>query len=121
MCPASCQPTTRIDQTSTTEAKNTTPSQPRSYKKPPTHSRSGPAAVKSRFTRSGGRTAAGSGIVVRHGLPRRLAPWMPCGAHQTLDAITADTDAVAPQRQPRSAVAVAVKVGRLHTLDVLQQ
>jgi hypothetical protein len=43
-----------------------------------TQSRSGPSALKSRSTRSGGRVAAGSGRVVRHGLPRRLAPWIPC-------------------------------------------
>ena len=42
-----------------------------------TQSRSGPAAVKSRSTRSGRRRAAGSGLVVRHGLPRRLAPQIP--------------------------------------------
>ena len=42
-----------------------------------TQSRSGPLAVKSRSTRSGRRRAAESGLVVRHGLPRRLAPQMP--------------------------------------------
>jgi hypothetical protein len=37
---------------------------------------SGRCALKSRLTRSGLRVAAGSAIVVRHGLPRRLAPWI---------------------------------------------
>jgi hypothetical protein len=35
-------------------------------------------AEKSRSTRSGRRSARGSGLVVRHGLPLRLAPWIPC-------------------------------------------
>jgi hypothetical protein len=39
-----------------------------------TRSASGRSAVKSRLTRSAGRAAVGSGVVVRHGLPRRLAP-----------------------------------------------
>lgn len=33
--------------------------------------------AKSRCTRSGRRTARGSGVVVRHGLPRRFAPTIP--------------------------------------------
>ena len=50
---------------------NTTPSQQRRYVKSATHNSSGPLAVKSRSTRSVGRRAAGSGLVVRHGRPRR--------------------------------------------------
>ncbi len=42
------------------------------------HSASGRSALTSRCTRSGLRVAAGSAIVVRQGLPRRLAPWRPC-------------------------------------------
>ena len=76
-----------------------------------THSSSGRSAVKSRSTRSGLRVAAGSAIVVRHGLPRRLAPWMPCGAHQPLDVVAADALAGALQRLPHPAVAVGVVVG----------
>ena len=37
-----------------------------------------PVAVKSRLTRSGARCAWGSGIVVRHGFPRRFAPTDAC-------------------------------------------
>ena len=58
------------------ELKNTTPSQQRRYVKSASHSSSGRVALKSRLTRSGLRVADGSGVVVRHGLPRRLAPWM---------------------------------------------
>ena len=60
-----------------TNAKYNTPSQQRSRVKSQTHSSSGREALKSRSTRSAGRVAFGSAIVVRHGLPRRLAPWMP--------------------------------------------
>jgi hypothetical protein len=42
-----------------------------------THSSFGPAAVKSRSTRSARWRAAGSGRVVRQGLPRRLAQQIP--------------------------------------------
>lgn len=42
-----------------------------------TQRRFGAAALKSRQTRSARRGAVGSGFVVRHGLPRRLAPWIP--------------------------------------------
>jgi len=38
----------------------------------------GREALKLRWTRSGGRCAPGSSFVVRHGLPRRFAPWMRC-------------------------------------------
>ena len=43
-----------------------------------TQSSFGPLALKSRWTRSGRRAACGSGLVVRHGLPRRFAPTIPC-------------------------------------------
>ena len=43
-----------------------------------THNSSGREALKSRSTRSAGRVAFGSAIVVRHGRPRRLAPRMSC-------------------------------------------
>src|SRR5881275_321653 len=42
-----------------------------------TQSSFGRAALKSRWTRSDRRAAFGSGLVVRHGLPRRFAPWIP--------------------------------------------
>jgi hypothetical protein len=42
-----------------------------------TQSSFGPPALKSRSTRSGRRRADRSGIVVRHRLPRRLAPQIP--------------------------------------------
>ena len=77
MCDANCQPTIRRENTSMTKLKNTTPSQQRKYVKSATQSSSGRVAVKSRLTRSGLRVADASGVVVRHGLPRRLAPWMP--------------------------------------------
>jgi hypothetical protein len=74
---ANCQPTIRRLNASITKLKNTTPSQQRRYVKSASHSASGRSALKSRLTRSGLRAAAGSEIVVRHGLPRRLAPWIP--------------------------------------------
>jgi len=80
MCRASCQPTIIRENTSITQLKNARPSQQRRYVKSVTHSRSGAAAVKSRMTRSAGRCAPGSAVVVFHGLPRRLAPWMPFAA-----------------------------------------
>jgi len=61
-----------------TKLKNTTPSQQRRYVKSASHSASGRVAVKSRLTRSGALSAVGSETVVRHGLPRRLAPTIPC-------------------------------------------
>ena len=64
------------------------------------HSSSGRDASKSRCTRSGLRSAEGSARVVRHGFPRRLAPWMPCLAHQPLDAAAADLLAGPQQRLP---------------------
>ena len=86
-----------------------------------TQSSFGPAALKSRSTRSGGRCAAGSGVVVRHGLPRRLAPWIPLLAHQPLDPAAADLLAGAPQRLPHPPVAVGVVVGRVHLADPREQ
>jgi len=74
---ANCQPTIRRLNASMTKLKNTTPSQQRRYVKSASHNRLGAGALKSRSTRSGGRVALGSGVVVRHGLPRRLAPRMP--------------------------------------------
>ena len=78
MLDASCQPTIIRENTSITKLKYTTPSQHRRYVKSPTHKRFGALAVKSRLTRSRGRCAFGSGFVVRHGFPRRFAPWIPC-------------------------------------------
>src|SRR3954449_9298211 len=43
----------------------------------PTQKRFGASALKSRCTRPSRRWAVGSDVVVRHGLPRRLAPWIP--------------------------------------------
>ncbi len=83
-CAASCQPTILRLNTSITNAKYTIPSQQRRYVKSPTHKRSGAGAVKSRLTRSCGLVAVGSGLVVRHGFPRRFAPDDPVGGHQPL-------------------------------------
>jgi hypothetical protein len=62
---------------------------------------------------------------IRHRGPPRLAAALsaldPVRAHQPLDAVAADGDAVAPQRQPRAAVAVAVVVGGVDALDLLEQ
>ena len=58
---------------------------------------------------------------MRHGLPRRLAPWMPCGAHQALDVVSADALAGAPQRQPHLAIAVGVVVGGVQLADRPEQ
>ena len=60
------------------------------------------------------------GVVVRHGLPRRLAPWM-LRAHQTLDVVTADGLAGAPQRQPHLAIAVGVVVGGVQLADLARE
>ena len=76
MLAASCQPTTIRENTSITKLKYRTPSQQRRYVKSPTQRRFGASAVKSRLTRSAGLRAAGSALVVRHGFPRRFAPWM---------------------------------------------
>ena len=77
MLAASCHPTIILENTSRMNAKYRTPSQQRRYVKSPTHSRFGALAVKSRLTRSGRLAAFGSGLVVRHGFPRRFAPWIP--------------------------------------------
>lgn len=71
---ANCQPTIIRLYASITKLKNTKPSQQRRYVKSANHFSSGREAVKSRCTLSGLRSAAGSALVVRHGLPRRLAP-----------------------------------------------
>ena len=104
-----------------TNAKYRTPSQQRSRVKSQTQSRSGASALKSRSTRSAGRMAFGSGIVVRHGLPRRLAPWMPCLAHQPLDLAARDVLAGPQQRLPHPAVAVGLEVGLVGLADARQQ
>jgi len=80
MLVASCQPTTWREKTSITKLKKTTPSQVRRWVKSATQRALGRSAVKSRSTRSGFRFPAGSGVVVRQGLPRRLAPWIPFAA-----------------------------------------
>lgn len=49
-----------------------------------THSALGLLAVKSRLTRSRLRVATGSGVVVRHGLPRCVAPRMSCSRTRRL-------------------------------------
>jgi len=77
MLPASCQPTIIRENTSITKLKYATPSQQRTCVKSPTHRRLGAGAVNSRQTRSRGRVADGSDLVVRHGFPRRFAPWIP--------------------------------------------
>ena len=80
MFEASCQPTIILENTSITKLKYRTSSQQRRYVKSATHKAFGRVAVKSRQTRSGRRSAAGSAVVVRHGLPRRLAPWIALSA-----------------------------------------
>ena len=42
-------------------------------------------------------------------------------AHQPLDPVAADVDARPLERQPHPPVAVAVIVGRVHGLDLLEQ
>ena len=121
MFAANCQPTTLRLKASITKLKNTTPSQQRRYVKSATHKRSGPAAVKSRLTRSGWRTAAGSVVVVRHGLPRRFAPWIPCVAHQPLNTAAPDLLAGAQQRLPHPPGPVGEVVGCVQLADPLEQ
>jgi hypothetical protein len=41
-------------------------------------------------------------------------------AHQPLDPITTDRHAFATQRQPHAPIAVAVRVGRVHGLDLAE-
>ena len=59
--------------------------------------------------------------MVRHGLPRRLAPWMPLRAHQPPDVVAADRLAGPEQRLPGAPVAVGEVVGRVHLPDPLEQ
>ena len=70
-------------------AKYSLPSQLRRYVKSPTHKRSGAQALKSRPTRSGRFSAAGSGIVVREldpcVVPGEVAPeWLYRGSRPSL-------------------------------------
>jgi hypothetical protein len=96
MLPASCQPTTILENTSMMNAKNSSPSQLRRYVKSPTHTRFGALAANSRQTRSGRLAATGSGFVVRHGFPRRFAPWIPC---RRISRCTWQRGAVSPARR----------------------
>jgi hypothetical protein len=61
-----------------------------------TQSSFGREALKSRWTRSGRRAACASRRVVRHGLPRRFAPWIPGRPHQPLHAAPARWHGGAP-------------------------
>ena len=81
----------------------------------------GPWALKLRWTRSGGRWAAGSGVVVRHGLPRPLGALDPVGAHQALDPVTPHRLDGPPERLPHPPVAVGVVVGRVQLADDAEQ
>jgi hypothetical protein len=57
------------------------------------------------------------------------APWLAAtlgaldalAAHGPLDAVAADDDALAPERQPQVAIAVGVVVDRVNMLDLIQQ
>ena len=70
------QPTIRLEKASIANATSATPDHIATYVKSETHSRFGAAALKSRSTRSRGRSAwVSSGIVVPAFLPR-IAP---CG------------------------------------------
>jgi hypothetical protein len=73
---AAFQPTIRRENTSTTNATYTIPDHVEQYVKSATQVASGRVAVKSRRTRSGARTAAGSERVVNR-RRARLAPRMP--------------------------------------------
>ena len=53
--------------------------------------------------------------------PAPLGAPDPVRAHQPLDAIAADLDTLALELKPGSPVAVAVIVGRVHGLDLLEQ
>src|SRR3954453_3964045 len=64
------------------------------------------------------------GRVGDRGPPRLAAPLGaldPVDVHQPLDAVAADLDAVAPQRQPRAPVAVAGEVLGVDVADTLKQ
>ena len=78
-------------------------------------------AVKSRFTRSGRRRAIGSGLVVRHGLPRRLAPWIPCARISRWTWQRGDVLAGPQQRLPGPPVAIGAVVRLVHLTDPLEQ
>src|SRR4051794_5597412 len=64
------------------------------------------------------------GWVGDRGSPRFAAPLGALdavGAHQALDAVAADVDALALERQPCPPVAVAVVVGLVDAFDLTQQ
>ena len=86
-----------------------------------THKRSGAGAVKSRPTRSAGRCAAGSAIVVRHGRPRRFGATDPVRAHQPLHLAARRPLPGSEQRLPRAPVPVGLVVGLMDLADALEQ
>ena len=66
-----------------------------------THSRFGAGSPNRCWTRSAGRTAAGSAIVVLRVLPR-VAPDRPKFGHQPLDGAARHRDPLAVKRQPHT-------------------
>jgi hypothetical protein len=61
--------------------------------------------------------AAASGIVVRHGLPRRLAPLGAGLSHQALDAVAPNGLAGAVKRLAHPPLAVGAVVGLVDVAD----
>ena len=121
MCAASCQPTIIRPKASSTNAKKMRPlpatqvgdvSDPELVRALP---------LMSRWTRSGRRGACTSGRVVRQGLPRRLAPWIPARPHQPLHSAARHLLAGTPKRLPHPPVTVGVVVGGVQFADPGEQ
>ena len=121
MLAASCQPTTIRENTSITKLKYRTPSQQRRYVKSPTQRRFGAFAVKSRLTRSAGLRAAGSASVVRHGFPRRFAPWMLLAAISRCTRQRGTCSPARSERLPHPPIAVRLVVALVRHADHLAQ
>jgi hypothetical protein len=93
----------------------------RRYVKSANHVSSGREAAKSRCTRSGLRRASGSAFVVRHGLPRRLAPCRPFSRTKPLHTATAGLLAGTQQRLPHPSGAVCAVVVLVQIPDHAEQ
>jgi hypothetical protein len=68
----------------------------------------------------GAAVSVGTAIVVRHGSPRRLTPWIPW-LHQALNLAARNALAGPNQRLPGTAIPVGLIVGPVYLPDALQQ
>ena len=85
------------------------------------HSRSGPAALMSRFTRPGGRTAVGPGSSSATACRDARRPECREQRIRRLIRSRATATPSPSQRQPRAPIAIAVVVGGMDTLDLTEQ